>query len=222
MQLFLDTANLDEIRDAMSKGVIQGVTTNPSLLSKEPKTNFYSHIGRIVDLCQSYCNGIPLSVEVFAEKPAEMISQAKDIVSRFKYPHLNIKIPIGFEELGVISELTKEGVNINCTCCFTTIQMELAALCGARYVSLFYCRLQDAGGTPDEVIVKVKNFIRDNKLACDIIAGSIRTPNDVERAWDSGADIVTTNYDVIKKSTSHNQTTESVKKFLDDFKDWRA
>ena len=119
MKLFLDTANLTQIEDAMKKGVIQGVTTNPSLLAKEPKTDFYKHIKEIVHLCQTYKNGIPLSVEVFASQPDKMIEQAKEIVQNLDYDDLNIKIPVGYQELEVISELSRLNIPVNCTCCFT-------------------------------------------------------------------------------------------------------
>ncbi|MAE81823.1 MAG: fructose-6-phosphate aldolase, partial [Flammeovirgaceae bacterium] len=98
MKLFADTANLDEIESLISKGIIEGVTTNPSILAKEPKTDFFAHIKKIAKLCALGGN-IPLSVEVFATEPDEMIKQARQIISETAYDNLNIKIPIGFEEL---------------------------------------------------------------------------------------------------------------------------
>jgi transaldolase len=220
MKLFLDTANIDQINDAMNKGAIQGVTTNPSLLSKEPKTDFDLHIAKLVELCSSYKNGVPLSVEVFAEDPDGMIEQAKQLTEKFDYDKLNIKIPVGFEELGVIDELSSAGIRVNATCCFTATQMQLAALAGARYVSLFYCRLLDDGGDSSEVLKRVHEFIEANGLDCEIIAGSIRSPQDVENAWAAGAHIVTTGHDVVKRSTEHPKTTESIQRFLSDFESW--
>ena len=220
MKLFLDTANLEQINDAMAKGVILGVTTNPSLLAKEPKANFYEHIEKIVSLCRDYKNLTPRSVEVFASEPKEMISQAKEIVERLNYGSLNIKIPVGYEELQVINELTKMGIPVNCTCCFTAPQMELAALSGARYVSLFYNRLFDIDGNPLKVLRRVRNFIDSNNLNCEIIAGSIRNSYDLENAWDAGAHIVTAGYNIIQKSMKHPKTDESVNGFLKDFEEW--
>lgn len=220
MKLFLDTANLSQIQDAMDKGVIQGVTTNPSLLAKEPKTDFYKHIKKIVDLCKNYNNGVPLSVEVFSMNPDEMINQAKEIIKELDYDKLNIKVPVGFEELRVIKELSQQNIKVNCTCCFTATQMQLAALAGARYVSLFYNRLYDASGDPLKTLKRVRTFIDNNNLNCEIIAGSIRNGYDLEDAWDSGAHIVTAGYGVVKKSTQHPKTDESVDGFLKDFKDW--
>ena len=220
MKLFLDTANLNEIEDAMNKGVIQGVTTNPSLLAKEPKTDFYKHIQKIVNLCKEYKDGVPLSVEVFAMEPEAMITQAVEIIQELNYDNLNIKVPVGYNELEVISNLSQKGIKVNCTCCFTSTQMQIAALSGAKYVSLFYNRLFDVAGDPLKTLHRVRDFIDSNDLDCEIIAGSIRNSYDLEDAWAAGAHIVTAGYNVIKKSTKHPKTDESVDGFLKDFNEW--
>ena len=220
MKLFIDTANLDEIEDILSKGVAQGVTTNPSLLSKEPKTDFYSHIQKIADLCTQYAKDIPLSVEVFAVEPEDMLEQAREIFKNITYTNLNIKIPVGYAELGVIQSLSREGIPVNCTCCFTATQMQLAALSGARYVSLFYNRCLDNQGNASRILKRTRQFIETNNLECEIIAGSIRNAYDLEDCWSNGAHIVTTNSSVIKKAMSHPKTDESINGFLEDFKGW--
>tara|TARA_R100000008_G_scaffold86783_1_gene81580 strand:+ start:2189 stop:2857 length:669 start_codon:yes stop_codon:yes gene_type:complete len=220
MKLFADTANLKEIESLLQKGVIQGITTNPSLLAKEPKTDFYDHIQKICDLCVQYGVDIPVSVEVFATEPDSMILQAVEICERIDYKNLNIKIPVGFEELRVIDQLKKQGIRVNCTCCFSDTQLQLAALSGARYVSLFYNRLIDVGGDPLEVLRRTRKFIDDNKLDCEIIAGSIRNAYDLSNCWNQGCHIVTAGYSVIKKATSHVKTDESVEGFMKDFERW--
>ena len=138
-KLYIDTANLEDIKKINSLGVIQGVTTNPSLIAKEPKQNFDKLIKDIADYCNQ--ENLSLSVEVFATEPDQMISQARDIAKSHKdlvdASLLKIKIPIGLNELKVINQLTTEGIMVNCTCCFTEQQMQLAAMSGARYVSLF-------------------------------------------------------------------------------------
>ena len=159
MKLFADTANLKEIESLLQKGVVQGITTNPSLLAKEPKADFYQHIQDICDLCLRYKLDIPVSVEVFATDPDKMITQAEEIIQRIEYGNVNIKIPVGFEELRVISQLRTKGIRVNCTCCFTSAQLQLAALSGARYVSLFYNRLIDIGGDPSKCLRQVRKFI---------------------------------------------------------------
>jgi transaldolase len=220
MKLFADTANLEEIESLLSKGVVQGITTNPSLLAKEPKTDFYEHIQKICDLCVEYQMDIPVSVEVFATEPDKMIGQAQEIVQKINYNNINIKVPIGFEELRVISELKKLGIDVNCTCCFTSTQLQLAVLSGARYVSLFYNRLIDVGGDPALSLKQVRQFIDDNKADCEIIAGSIRNPYDLSNCWQNGCHIVTAGYSVIEKATKHVKTDESVRGFMKDFEQW--
>jgi len=220
MKLFIDTANLEEIRESLSIGVVQGVTTNPSLLAKEPKTDFYGHIQKIADICTEVSDGVPLSVEVFAIEPDAMIQQAKEIVESIQYSNLNIKIPVGYKELKTIHELYKIGIPVNCTCCFTAPQMQLAALSGARYVSLFYNRCLDNQGNAIKILNRTRKFIDTNGLECEIIAGSIRNAYDLEDCWDAGAHIVTAGYPVVKKSMSHPKTDESVQGFLKDFEGW--
>ena len=219
MKYFLDTANLSEIRDAFETGVIAGVTTNPSLLSKEPKANFYEHIKNIAALCEA--NGsVPLSVEVFAKEASEMFRQALEIREKIGYDNLNIKIPVGYEELKVIHKLATEKVAVNCTCCFTDVQMQMATQAGARYVSLFYNRLIDAGGNPNVVLSNTRRFLDSNRLHCEIIAGSIRNPYDLNAAWNSGAHIVTAGHNILTKTPQHLKTDESVEGFLNDFAKW--
>ena len=216
MKLFIDTANIEEIKDAISKGIIAGVTTNPSLLAKEPKADFYDHIKRIADIC----DGLPLSVEVFATEPQAMIDQAHEIITKLDYPNTNIKIPIGYEELRVVNELSKNNIRVNCTCCFTSSQLELAALAGARYVSLFYNRLLDVNGDPLQVLRETRKFIDENNLNCEIISGSIRKAEDVSNAWAAGCHVVTAGHKIIFDMTKHSQTDKSINGFLEDFKEW--
>jgi len=116
--------------------------------------------------------------------------------------------------------LAEHGVRDNCTCCFTDTQLELAALAGARYVSLFYNRLKDVGGDPLEALERVRKFIDTNGLDCEIISGSIRNPYDLSDCWASGSHIVTAGYNIIKKATQHVKTDESVEGFMRDFEAW--
>jgi len=218
-QLFIDTANLDEISSACKRGIISGVTTNPSLMSKEPRGSYVNHMIKIAEICQKY-NNIPLSVEVFATDQDEIYQQALRLEEDIGYHNLNIKIPVGFNELETISKLAAVGARVNCTCCFTTSQLTLAAAAGARYVSFFYNRAKDSGEDEFRTLDDASKFIKSNNLNCKIIAGSIRTPKDITDAWASGADIVTAGYDVIKEGTTHPGTQSSVDQFLTDFKEW--
>lgn len=221
-KLYIDTANLKDIKRIDSLGIIQGVTTNPSLIAKEPKQNFDKLINDLAGYCED--KNLSLSVEVFASEPSEMLNQAREIAKSHNKlvdaSLLKIKIPIGLEELGVIRQLTDEGIMVNCTCCFTEQQMQLAALSGARYVSLFYSRLRDSSGDPREVLRRTHDFIVQNELHCEIIAGSIRSQGDVSDAWYNGCDIVTCSTAIIESMTKHPKTDASVDGFLKDFNNW--
>ena len=131
MKLFLDSANLQDVENGLARGFLSGITTNPSLLAKEPKANFYEHIKKMVKLIEADGRNLPLSVEVFATKPDEMVAQGKDIMQKIGYSNLNIKIPIGWDELKAIYALSKDGIKVNCTCIFTEEQCVLAANSGA-------------------------------------------------------------------------------------------
>ena len=116
MKIFVDSANLLEIEEALERGFPSGITTNPSILAKEEKADFRDHINKIIELVQRYGYDIPLSVEVFSTRPDEMITQAEDFVRHFgHYPKLNVKVPVGWDELAVIRELRLRGIPVNCT-----------------------------------------------------------------------------------------------------------
>ena len=123
MKLFLDTANLADIETALQKGFIKGITTNPSLMAKEPKGNYIDHMKKIVELINQYhSNDISLSVEVFAQDKENIIIQAEELVGEIQYENLSIKVPIGWEELEAIYKLSVEGISVNCTCIFCEAQ----------------------------------------------------------------------------------------------------
>lgn len=220
MKIFLDSANLNEVESCLKRGCIQGITTNPSILSKEPKTDFIKHIQKIADLCKRYQQLLPLSVEVFTANPKEMLAQAHDLVKQIDYKHLNIKIPIGWDELEVVYQLSKEGIPVNCTCLFTEAQCMLAANAGAKYVSIFMGRLKDIGGDPLSVIGNVRQLLDQAGSSSEIIVGSIRHAQDVSEAHREGAHIVTAGMKLFESMASHPQTTKSVNGFLEDFKQW--
>lgn len=222
MKIFLDSANLQDVENALSRGFISGITTNPSLLAKEPKANFYEHIKKIVKLIEADGRGLPLSVEVFATKPDEMIAQAQDIVEKISYPQLNIKVPIGWDELKVIYALTKLGIKVNCTCIFTEEQCVLAASSGASYVSIFHCRLKDIGGDPVRVIENTRQIFDQAGHNAEIIVGSIRMQTDVLEAHLAGGHIVTVGAKVIEQMSAHPATDKSVQGFLKDFQGWMS
>jgi len=227
MKLFLDTANLKDIDIALSKGFIQGITTNPSLMSKEPKGNYIEHMKKIVNLIQRDDRRINLSVEVFATTKDEMIKQAEDIVSALNYKDLSIKIPIGWEELEVIHTLSQKNISINCTCIFSEAQCMLATNAGARYISIFGNRVKDLRGSFVTPTKNIREWLDLNRwyrsdTDTEIIVGSIRSALDIVEAQLAGAHIVTAGLQHYKAASEHAGTTESVNAFLDDFKEWMS
>jgi transaldolase len=222
VKIFLDSANLQDVENGLARGHLSGITTNPSLLSKEPKANFYEHIKKIVKLIEADGRGLPLSVEVFATKPDEMIAQARDIVEKIAYPQLNIKVPIGWDELKVIYALTRLGIKVNCTCIFTEEQCVLAANSGASYVSIFHCRLKDIGGDPVRVIGNTRRIFDQAGHKAEIIVGSIRLQTDVLEAHLAGGHIATVGAKIIEQMAGHPATDKSVQGFLKDFQGWMS
>jgi transaldolase len=220
LKLFLDSANLQDIEQGLARGHLSGITTNPSLLAKEPKSNFHGHIKKIVELIEADGRELPLSVEVFAVKPDEMIAQAEEILEKIPYPELNIKVPIGWDELKVIYALAKRDIKVNCTCIFTEEQCVLAANAGASYVSIFHCRLKDMGGDPVKVIEGTRRIFDDAGHPAEIIVGSIRMQSDILEAHLAGGHIVTVGAKVMEQMSSHPGTDKSVQGFLKDFQGW--
>ena len=128
MKIFVDSANPAEIEQALERGFVSGVTTNPTIFSKEEKGDFRGHVQKIIDLLERHEADIPVSVEVFTTDPKEMLKQAEEFVRHFGgYEKLVIKVPIGWDELAVIRELRKRNILVNCTCCMSYNQVIMAA-----------------------------------------------------------------------------------------------
>ena len=222
MKLFLDTANLDDIEVALKKGFISGITTNPSLMSKEPKGNYVEHMKKIVSLIEDYSETrISLSVEVFAQKSNDIIEEAKKLSDEIGYDNLSIKIPIGWEELNAISTLANQNYQINCTCIFTEAQCMLATNAGAKYISIFGNRVKEIRGEFQRTVGSTRKWL-DMYLntETEIIMGSIRSAIDIVEAQLAGAHIVTAGLPHYIKMSEHAGTTESVNRFLTDFEEW--
>ncbi len=242
MQIFIDSANLQDIEEALKRGFASGITTNPSLLAKEPQIAFEKHIGKIIKLIKKYKVNIPLSIEVFSTDTDEMIKQAKKFVKQFDYKNINIKVQIGWDELEVIRSLSKSGVSVNCTACMTVTQGMMAAHAGADYISFFWGRIKDGG--VDKKFTKERNqLLKDKDLEKDdfdssyvvgetrrllelnnmktkIIAGSMRSVSDIKNSGRAGAHIVTVPPKFFKKMASHYKTEEVITQFLRDFDKW--
>jgi transaldolase len=217
-KLFLDSASISDAELCIKRGLINGVTTNPSLFSKQPKCDFTEHCKSLADVC----DGLPLSVEVFCADPNEMYDSALKLIDTIDYENLNVKVPVGFDELLAVKKLSARGVDVNVTCCFTLEQMMLAAKSGARYVSLFYNRAKDCGLDVTQILQDFNSFLYSTDLSCTVetISGSIRKPADVTAAWQAGSHIVTASTEIIQQMTQHEGTTKSTDQFLKDFDEW--
>ena len=242
MKIFVDTANLKDIEESLKRGFISGVTTNPSLLAKEPKSDFEKHVCQIVELIKKYQDGAHLSVEVFSQDSKEILSQAKHFKETFQYDHLSVKVQVGWDELEVIKELAKNGISVNCTACMNVTQAIMAAHAGAQYVSLFWGRIRDGRSDdkfkkereeslknraldmddfdPAKVVQRTRQLIDQAGLSAEIIAGSMRGVLDVRDAALAGAHIVTVPPKFFKDMISHYKTDEVVKQFLTEFNKW--
>ena len=222
MKLFLDTANLADIETALQKGFIKGITTNPSLMAKEPKGNYIDHMKKIVELInQYYSNDISLSVEVFAQDKENIIIQAEELVSEIQYENLSIKVPIGWEELEAVYKLSVEGISVNCTCIFSEAQCMLATNAGARYISIFGNRVKELRGSFTQAVGATRKWLDMNNITdTEIIMGSIRSGIDIVDAQLAGAHIVTAGLPHYIKMSEHPGTTASVNQFMTDFKGW--
>src|SRR3954451_10458450 len=223
MKLFVDTANLQELDECLKRGFPSGVTTNPAILSKEQHRDFKAHINDMISLLQKYDCQIPLSVEVFTTDPDEMLRQAEEFVSSFgHYPYLNVKVPVGWNELYVIAELRRRGIEVNCTCCMSYNQAIMAARAGANFVSLFWGRIRDVGYDAGQVVSSVAKTLRSWDSPAEIIVGSIRHIADVNEAIQAGADILTVPPKFFPQMCVHPKTDEAVQQFVSEFQKWQA
>jgi transaldolase len=221
VKLFVDTADVKELESCLERGFPCGVTTNPMLIARAHCADFRDHIRSMIDVLVKYDAKIPLSVEVNTTDPARMADQAEEFVREFgDYPHLNIKIPVGWNELKVIAQLARRGVPVNCTCCMSYNQAVIAARAGARYVSLFWGRIRDIGYDAASVVRQTKESLRGSGLATEIIVGSIRHLVDVNEAIQAGADIVTVPPKFFPQMCAHPKTDEAVAQFMTEFRAW--
>jgi len=210
MRIFLDTANIDQIRQAAKLGVISGVTTNPSLVSQEGKADYQA---AIKELC-SIITG-PISAEVLAEEVESMIEQARDISTWA--PNIVIKIPATTTGLEATSILARDKIKVNFTLCFSLNQALLGALAGATYVSLFVGRLDDAGHDGMQVVKDIVEVYDHYKLSTQVIAASIRHPLHCVAAAKAKAHIATVPYSVLMQMIRHPLTDIGVTRFLADW-----
>ncbi len=209
MQIFLDTANIEEIKEAASWGVIAGVTTNPSLVAKE-KRDFRAVVKEISQVVPG-----PISAEVLSVKAQDMIPEARDLAKIA--PNIVVKIPMTKEGLKAVKALSLEGVKTNVTLVFSAAQGLLAALAGATYVSPFVGRLDDVGNEGMAVVEDLVDIIECYGLSTQVIAASIRHPMHVLAAAKACAHIATVPFKVMEAMLRHPLTDIGIRRFQDDW-----
>lgn len=212
MKFFLDTANIEEIKEGISWGCVDGLTTNPTLISKEMKgdRDFKSMVSEILKIVPG-----PVSLEVTATEHEGMVTEAKKL--RKLGENVVIKIPTTLEGLKAIKELKNMNIATNATLVFSVNQALLVAKAGATYVSPFVGRLDDISEDGMALIEDIKTVYDNYSIDTKIIVASIRHPVHVREAALIGADIATMPFDVLKKLINHPKTDEGLKKFLDDW-----
>jgi transaldolase len=209
MRLFLDTANIDHIREIADLGILSGVTTNPTLMAREEGVEYKD---RVIEICEVVQG--PVSAECLSRDVPGLVEEAREIASW--HPHVVVKIPVDEAGLEATSALSREGVKINMTLVFSANQALLAALAGATYVSPFVGRIDDAGQEGMEVVREVVQIFDRYHLPAQLLAASIRHPRHVIEAAKAGAPIATVPYAVMKAMIRHPLTDVGIERFLAD------
>lgn len=210
MLFFLDTANFDEIREAADFGFLDGVTTNPTLVSKEGK-DFKETVLKICGVVKG-----PVNAEVVSTDAPGMVAEARELIKWA--PNIFVKIPMTEEGMKATSRLSQEGVRVNVTLIFSPNQSLLAAKAGATYVSPFVGRLDDVGEDGMKVVEDSVNIFKIYNYNTQVLAASLRHPMHVFRAAQAGAHIATMPFPVLKQMFKHPLTDIGLKRFLDDWK----
>ncbi|HOV98622.1 MAG TPA: fructose-6-phosphate aldolase [Bacteroidota bacterium] len=210
MKFFIDTANIQEIREAASFGILDGVTTNPSLVAKEGKEFF----PLLKEIC-SIVDG-PISAEVISTEYEGMIKEAHELAKIHK--NIVVKIPIIKDGLKAVKTLTAEGIKTNVTLCFSPSQALLAAKAGATYISPFIGRLDDVSEEGMELIEQIVTIYRNYNFSTQVLVASVRHPMHVVQAALIGADVCTIPFKVIDQLIKHPLTDIGIERFLSDWK----
>ncbi|WP_202707513.1 fructose-6-phosphate aldolase [Sporosalibacterium faouarense] len=211
MKLFIDTANVDEIREINDWGVICGVTTNPSLIAKEGR-DFKEVVQEITEIVDG-----PISAEVIDLKAEGMVKEAEELAKI--HDNIVIKIPMTSEGLKAVKELSNKGIKTNVTLVFSANQALLAARAGASYVSPFIGRMDDIGNPGMEIVGDIAEIFSIHGIETEIIAASIRHPQHVMDAARAGSHIATIPYKIFNAMTKHPMTDKGIDRFL---KDWEG
>ncbi|SNZ04435.1 transaldolase [Terribacillus aidingensis] len=209
MKFFLDTANLEEIKLANALGVLEGVTTNPTLVAKEG-ASFHDRLREITEIVPG-----SVSAEVISEQANDMVEEGKELAKIA--PNITVKIPMTLEGLKAVKSLSELNIKTNMTLIFNANQALLAARAGATYVSPFIGRLDDIGHSGMELIGTIAAIFDQHTIETKIIAASIRHPMHITEAAQQGAHIATVPFDILRKLVEHPLTDAGIKRFLADW-----
>jgi transaldolase len=211
MRIFLDTANIEHIRRGVRLGVVTGVTTNPSLVSKEGKVDYRKLVEEICAIVPG-----PVSTEVLGRDAKMMVTEAREIAKWAD--NVVVKIPASLEGVEATSVLAKENIKVNFTLCFTLNQAIMAAEAGASFISPFVGRLDDVGEDGMRVVADIVEYLSYYQLPARVIAASIRHPQHCLMAARIGAHIATVPYEVLLQMMAHPLTDVGIQRFRDDWK----
>ncbi len=211
MKFFIDTANLDEIKEAVELGLIDGVTTNPSLVAKEGDIDFKEHIAAICKLVKG-----DVSAEVTALDTAGMLSEGRELAKIAD--NVVIKVPLTLDGLKACRTFRSEGTKVNVTLCFSAAQALLAAKAGASYISPFIGRLDDIGQNGMQLIEEIVQIYGNYGFETEVLAASIRHPMHIVDCALAGADVATIPFKIITQLAKHPLTDKGLEGFLSDWK----
>ncbi|MEM1056209.1 MAG: fructose-6-phosphate aldolase [Bacteroidota bacterium] len=210
MKFFIDTASIDEITEANDMGVLDGVTTNPSLMRKEGAEDFQAHIAKICEIVDG-----DVSAEIVSTTYNEMVSEGREVAQIAD--NVVVKVPLILDGIKAIKTFSQEGIKTNCTLCFSPTQALIAAKAGATYISPFIGRLDDISSNGMELIRQIVDIYATYGYETEVLAASIRHPMHVVECAELGADVATMPLDVIKKLLKHPLTDNGLEKFLSDW-----
>jgi transaldolase len=211
MKFFIDSANLNEIRQAAEMGLADGVTTNPSLIAKEANVDFKQHIATICEIVRG-----PVSAEVTSLDTAGMLLEGRELAKIA--PNVVVKCPLTIDGLKATRVLTDEGTKVNVTLCFSAAQAILAAKAGAAFISPFLGRLDDIGQNGLDLLADIVEIYDNYDWNTEVLAASIRHPIHVIEAARMGADIATMPFKVVEQLVKHPLTDKGIDQFLSDWK----
>jgi transaldolase len=209
MKFFIDTAEIREIRECVEQGIIDGVTTNPSLVAKSGR-KFKDVLIEICELVKG-----PVSAEVVSQDQAGMMKEAREYAKLAS--NIVVKVPLTAEGLKAVRKCSEEGIKTNVTLCFSPVQALLAAKAGAGYISPFVGRLDDIAAVGMDLIRQIVTIYRNYNLATEVLVASVRNPNHIVDAAMCGAHVATVPYSVLQQLVKHPLTDAGLAKFLSDW-----